>query len=93
MSIDQPNGKAEQTRSAVFRNPPLRNIKWRDVLSMFDAFDLTYRLIDERVNVLIPGRQSKIYTLQYKPGTGCLRTSDVDDVRHLLIMSGLDPRD
>lgn len=92
MRIDKPIGKAQQTQAAVFENPSPTNVKWLDVLSMLEAFELAYRIIDERVNVLIPGGPSMIYTLQYKSGS-CLRASDVDAVRHLLIMSGLDPRD
>lgn len=61
---------------------------------MFEALEITYRVIDERINILVQsGALSTRYVLQYESGKGSLDTSTVDDVRHLLLMSGFDPRD
>lgn len=79
---------------AIFKVPPPRNVRWSGILHLFNALGIEYRLIDARVNVLVmSGAQTIRYTLHHKPGSGCLDVSDVDDVRHLLLMCGFDPRE
>ena len=94
MCTDKLPVELELTLVAVFENPPPRDIKWVNVLMLLEALGIIYKVIDERINILVKsGAQQHVFTLHYKTGAGCLDELDVDSVRHLLLMCGFDPRD
>lgn len=94
MGTDKLPGDLEFTLIAVFENPPPRDIKWVSILMLLEALGIIYKVIDERINILVKsGSQRHIFTLHYKSGAGCLDELDVDSVRHLILMCGFDPRD
>ncbi|MEM9092459.1 MAG: hypothetical protein AAGC93_27480 [Cyanobacteria bacterium P01_F01_bin.53] len=94
MCTDKLPGDVKSTLMAVFEDPPPRNIKWANVVMLLEMLGINYKVIDERINILVKSEaRRQIFTLHYKSGAGRLDMLDVDSVRHLLLTCGFDPRD